>query len=44
MLFIYTSPMLLLIEEQLYKTYIDILNKVEILGPKIIGALLIVIV
>lgn len=36
--------MLLLIEEQLYKTYIDLLNKVEIIGPKIIGALLIVLV
>lgn len=36
--------MISLIEEQLYKTYIEILHKVEILWPKIIWAILIVLV
>ncbi|MDD5769877.1 MAG: hypothetical protein PHE25_02825 [Candidatus Gracilibacteria bacterium] len=36
--------MILLIQGQLYKTYLDILEKVETIGPKIIGALFIILI
>lgn len=36
--------MILLLEEQLYKTYIDIINKLAIIWPKIIWAILIIFI